>query len=110
VHLEDAGGERILHGVVDLLPGHAPRERADRDRDLLLLVLRHRVQQPSRTLDRRVFSVKAADHLDVVLELRRLADAWLSDDVALPVLHGIAAKRGDLEGAADSYCGCFNYR
>jgi hypothetical protein len=45
VHLEDARGERVLDGVVDLLAGHAARERPDRDRDLLLLGLRHRVHE-----------------------------------------------------------------
>ena len=102
VHLEDARGERVLDGVVDLLAGHAPGERPDRDRDLLLLGLRHRVHEPGRALDRRVLAVEAADHLDVVLELRCLADARLADDVALPVLDGVAAEGHDLEGAADS--------
>ena len=102
MHLEDARGERVLDGVVDLLAGHATRERPDGDRDLLLLGLRHRVHEPGRALDRRVLAVEAADHLDVVLELRRLADARLADDVALPVLDGVAAEGMNLEGAADT--------
>ncbi len=102
VDLEDAGGERILNGVVDLLAGHAPREWSDGDRDLLLLGFRHCVHEPGRTLNRRILAVEAADHLDVVFELRRLADTGLADDVALPVLDRVATDGTHFKRAGHS--------
>src|SRR5947208_3489452 len=92
VYLKDPRSERVLHRVVNLLCRNAPRERAHGDGDLLLLSFRQGVHEAARSLDRRVFPIEAADDLDVVLELRGLAQAhgWLADDIALPVLDGVA--------------------
>src|SRR5262249_35828887 len=102
VNLEDARRERVLDGVVDLFASHTARQRSDGDCDLLLLGFRDGVHKPGCALDRRVSAIKPANHLDVVLKLRRLADARLADDVTLPVLNGVAAEGHDLEGAADT--------